>query len=93
MDKWQTNKQADATWIQFGPYQLQGVRADNIDGEILAACVQIIDDHGNTIAETECDGNPELWQLRFRAVAFAETWLATLQESLVALRAAPTEHT
>lgn len=85
---WQTNSERTATWIQFGPYQLQGIRADNVEGEELAACVQIIDSDGNTISELECEGDLELWQLRFRAVHFAEAWVKALSQSLAELRVA-----
>jgi hypothetical protein len=86
--KWTNNPDSTATWIQFGPYQLQGVRADcKDDMDPIHAAIQIIDDLGATVAEEELTGDPDILFLRLRALAFAQEWLRKLTEALYAIPA------
>lgn len=80
--KWQDNADGVSTWIQFGPYQLQGVRADFEEGEPISAAIQLVDHDGNTIAEQEVDGDPTLADLRMFAGPFMMQWVGELNMAL-----------
>lgn len=79
---WTIGPDSKSVWADFGPYQLQGVRADDCEGETLAACIQITDCNGATVAELELPGDPSLHELTQHAVKFAGVWLGDLNAAL-----------
>lgn len=80
--KWKDGPDGVSTWIQFGPFQLQGVRADFEEGDSISAAIQLVDSDGNTIAEQEVDGDPSLAELRMFAKPFVMSWVGQLKTAL-----------
>jgi hypothetical protein len=79
MSEWETEK--TATWVNFGPFTLQGTVAMVIRGVPTKATVSIFvaTDHvEGLLVEQQIDGEPTLAELRSHALVFGMKWIAEL---------------
>ncbi len=80
MNQWETEK--TATWVNFGPFTLQGTIAMVIQGVPTKATVSIFvgNDHvEGLIVEQQIEGDPSLAELRSHALIFGMNWLTGIK--------------